>query len=129
MFQISIDYQRKEYLAFTREVLSLEIEKEKLDKWYVSFPMNVFFSLVFWVKMQKEGTCVLEFDEKGFTRKSKSGKSIVAWENLKNVQELKDIYLLAGQHKGGVPIPKRCFTSEQKELFGSFCAKIITKGT
>lgn len=129
MFQISIDYQRKEYLVFAREVLGLEIGTEKLDKWYVKIPMNAFFSLVFWLKMQKEGTCVLEFDERGFSRKSKSGESSMAWENLKSIQELKNIYLLVGQNKGSVPIPKRCFTAEQNELFKSLCARRMTQNS
>lgn len=99
---------------------------ENLAKWYMQVFTYLFGSLVFWIKMTKEGLCHFTFDEQGFSRQSRSGKSQLSWDGLKAFIVCTGFYVLEGKRKGMAPIPKRCLTeTEQKQLEGFAVNKLV----
>lgn len=117
MQSIHIQYRLREYFSFLEFLSKEELSQNVTNHWAFKIVAYPFWSLIFIVKKFTEGHCLIHFNHEGFIRKSKSGISGKAWSELKAVKSNQECYVLVGQKKGMVPIPKRCLSLEQQELF------------
>ena len=129
MFSVAVDYNREEYLRVVKQLFVLEKGKTWTNKWYINWPYDLFLSFVFWLRVAREGHCTYEFSESHLIRKSRSGMSSVSWQSLRRVWALKDTYLIVGRKRGMVPVPKRCLTTQQLQLFEKFAENKLVHQT
>lgn len=115
--EISIAYRRAEYIQFLKTLMANQVGKITINRWYFKLVAYPYWILMYYLKMYQEGQCFFRFDPNGFIRISKTGKSGLEWNGLKKIVVQDDFYLLVGKRKGMAPIPKRCLSKEQINLF------------
>jgi len=127
MFTVSVEYKREEYLAITKQMLALEWGKKWISHKFFDTTSNFILSLVFWLKVQRDSKCTYEFSESCLTRKTSRGMSTISWDSLRRVWVLKDAYLIVGRKRGMAPVPKRCLSNQQVEMFERFAENKLAR--
>ena len=114
---ITIDYKIGEYFEVLRESLYADTNVDLNKSWYIKPFAYLVWASVFWFKVIRMGTCIFTYDNDGFKRSSNTGINVLKWQELKEIVDLPQSFVLVGKTKGMIPIPKRCFSHSQKACF------------
>lgn len=131
LLEVSVSYKLAEYLRVVSEFEPRSATHQKMlrktksspwarllpsAKWFERFVIAVVGVPVFLFKQASVGTCVFRIDRERIERTSKTGTLARPWSRVALVHRLSGAYLVELEH-GGMPLPYRCFTPEQRSAF------------
>jgi hypothetical protein len=131
--EVEVDYQLAEYKRVLRDYIPVHMaaEGETVNR---RLPWNwpileaplfaVFVTVAFLIKKAKLGNSVFTFTAEGFSRSTKLGTGKRAWNEVRNVHQLSGAYLIELKAGGGLPVPYRVFTPEQRDVFESLIGHV-----
>lgn len=123
--EISVDYQRSEYLEVLYDAYPIIAIYRKSGKLPTNQPICGFFtkilltsigSISFFFKKRAVGNCRFVFRENSISRKSKSGDVSFEFSKVNYILVLSKSFLI-DIGKGAMPVPYRCFNEGQKYSF------------
>lgn len=120
--QFSVIYRRSEYVSIVREYLHLELIKRAAAKGKPYQPpgllsrwcSSAILSAIFMQKRRQMPVNDFSIDAEKIVRLNQRGEISVAWQDIVTIYRFQQGYLLMDK-KGGLPIPYRCLTEEQKQ--------------
>ena len=122
-----VTYRLDEYLAIVRShALGIATPKDAsaLQGLTTRLLVAVVGSVMFLVKSHRIGTCHFKIDQAGINRRSKQGETSVPWSDVITVYRYPSGYLIQ-MGRGGMPIPFRVLSEDQRELLSSMIAQYV----
>lgn len=93
----------------------------KGTSWHHYLLLYVLAPPIFLYKKTRVGDCIFKIDKDGIRRDSKTGVKVIEWGTIKDIHKLSSTYLIE-LNQGALPIPFRCFKSDEQDLFLSYIA-------
>ncbi|WGG53176.1 YcxB family protein [Rugamonas sp. DEMB1] len=119
--RLNVVYQRAEYVDIVLELVALELAKQAKKKGKDHKPMGkasrllaaALLSAIFFYKRLSMPSNDFTISKQGIRRVNRRGTVDVKWVDVTAVHRFARGYLLI-KRNGGMPLPYRCFTSEQR---------------
>ena len=134
MLSIQVNYIWKEYIKALTDFAPIISYREKhgvlpssvinINLWH-RIGVYSFGSIMFAIKVRKVGLCAFKFCSLGFERKSNVGKKFIPWEDVLNIHQLSDAYLMELE-QGFIPLPYRCFGDHKLEFENIISSKLVS---
>ena len=115
MYSIAINYNLTEYISLIMELSRKQYRQETINAWYFKVLAYPVIAIVFYFKKFTVGKCYFTFSKEGFERSLSSETDSIGWSQIDKVVVLKRFYLIVVEKDCTFPLPKRCFTSSQKQ--------------
>jgi len=125
---VTVDYQLREYLSVVwdfaqyvgkarrhRDIVHPLPKQEKGVGAFTKAGLAIVATPAFFYKVFRVGRCEFTFTELGITRKSKARTVQATWQDIHYIYPLSQAFLIA-KAVGAMPVPYRCFSSDQREL-------------
>ncbi|MGO4380982.1 YcxB family protein [Pseudoduganella sp. RAF53_2] len=125
---IRIKYRLGEYLSLIHSHALAEVARRKakqgkaigrIDSLLARGAVWLFGPPIFAFKVLKVGECSFAIDESGLVRQSKTGEMVLPWSSVVALHEYPVGYIIM-KANGGLPIPFRVLTTEQRELLATY---------
>jgi hypothetical protein len=120
----TVRYTLREYLAIVGDyVVALgkenELKKNPNREPSENSPISLFFfrlfgSLAFMIKKARMPECEFRIDNSKIARTTKHGTITIEWNEIVNLHIADEGFILF-KEKGGLPIPFRCISEEERE--------------
>ncbi len=130
--EFDVSYGWLEYLSITRELVVPYVNDDRRKKGKSEVTTNdrilrithgLFTTPIFLYKVLRVGRCKFSIGETEIVRVSKDGTLKCSWTDVVEVKRLALAYLVM-KGDGAMPLPYRCFSSEQRSRFDDLLRRL-----